>query len=112
MPIKKENAVRYPRDWKQIRQEVLERAGHKCEGSPMFPDCRVANYAKHPVTGSKVVLTVAHLNHVPEDVGVPGNRPNLKAWCNRCHLAYDHEHHMRNASQTRHKRKAVRDLFA
>lgn len=33
----------------------------------------------------KVVLTVAHLNHVPEDC-----RPeNLKHWCQRCHNTYD-----------------------
>ena len=27
MPIKPENKARYPKDWKAIRAEVLERAG-------------------------------------------------------------------------------------
>ena len=31
MPIRPENKARYPRDWKQIRAAILERAGHRCE---------------------------------------------------------------------------------
>ena len=90
MPIKPENKKRYPKNWKsEIRPEVLERAGHRCEGSPAYPDCRVANYENHPVTGSKVVLTIAHLDHIPENCGEPGNRENLKAWCQKCHNTYD-----------------------
>lgn len=55
----------------------------------------------------KDVLTVAHLNHQPEDC-----RPeNLKAMCQRCHLRYDHDHHQQNAYQTRRKNKAARELF-
>jgi len=122
MPIKPENAARYPTDWKAIRQEVLERAGHRCEqcGVPnhwhrnnltgdVFEDEQLARDCLHV---TYIVLTVAHLNHQPEDCGEPGNRPNLAAWCQRCHLAYDHEHHMRNAHQTRRGRKASGDLFA
>lgn len=33
----------------------------------------------------RIVLTVAHLNHQPEDV----SRENLRALCQRCHLRYD-----------------------
>jgi hypothetical protein len=89
MPIKPENRHRYPKNWHtEIRPAILARAGHCCEGSPLYPDCRAANYAPHPVTGKRVVLTTAHLNHQPEDV-----RPeNLKAWCQRCHTTYDHRH--------------------
>jgi len=29
VPIKAENKHRYPRDWKQIRAEILGRAGHR-----------------------------------------------------------------------------------
>jgi hypothetical protein len=36
---------------------------------------------------------------------------NLKAWCQRCHLNYDAEHHAKNAAETRRKRLAVADLF-
>jgi hypothetical protein len=51
----------------------------------------------------KVVLTVAHLNHTPEDC----RDENLKAMCQRCHLRYDHDHHQRNAYATRRKGKAA-----
>jgi 5-methylcytosine-specific restriction endonuclease McrA len=106
MPIKPENLARYPKDWKQIRGRILERAKHACEGSPLDPDCRVLNGSLHPVTGSKVVLTIAHLDHTPENCA----DDNLRAWCQRCHLAYDHDHHQRNAYQTRRAGKAV-DMF-
>lgn len=89
MPIRPEERARYPTDWPAISLEVRERAGWRCEGSPAYPDCRAENAKPHPVTGSKVVLTTAHLNHQPEDCGEPGDRPNLKAWCQRCHLTYD-----------------------
>lgn len=36
-----------------------------------------------------VVLTIAHLDHMPENC----QRANLKAMCQRCHLVYDQEHH-------------------
>lgn len=112
MPIKKENRARYPKDWRAISLEVREAAGWVCEGSPAFPDCRAENAKPHPVTGSTVVLTVAHLDHVPENVGEPSNRPNLKAWCQRCHLTYDAKHHARNAADTRRARLGNLDLFA
>jgi 5-methylcytosine-specific restriction endonuclease McrA len=34
---------------------------------------------------SKVVLTVAHLDHTPENCA----DENLRAWCQRCHNSYD-----------------------
>lgn len=111
MPIKPENVGRYPKNWKEIRARILERANHRCEGSPKYPDCRVKNgdyiFKAEGVTMRKVVLTIAHLDHTPENC----DDDNLRAWCQRCHLAYDHEHHQRNAAETRHKRKAVGELF-
>jgi 5-methylcytosine-specific restriction endonuclease McrA len=97
MPIKPENKKRYPKNWKEIREKILERAGHKCEGSPDYPDCRAVNYEAHPDTGSKVVLTIAHLDHTPENC----EDENLKAWCQRCHLNYDKDHHALNSARTR-----------
>jgi len=85
MPIRAENKHRYPRDWKQIVETVRVRSGNRCEGSPAYPDCRAENYQPHPVTGSNVVLTTAHLNHTPEDCEMS----NLKHWCQRCHITYD-----------------------
>lgn len=123
MPIKPENRARYPADWKQIRQEVLERAGHKCEQCGV-PNHWLRNRRTGEITddgmqaetweladGDKVtyiVLTVAHLDHQPENCDLS----NLRAWCQKCHLAYDHEHHQRNARATRHNRKTAGDLFA
>lgn len=119
MPIKKENRALYPHDWKAIRAEVLERAGHICEF------CRVPNYAigyrdscSHfiEVNNShqsdldaeengwkviKIVLTIAHIDHNPQNNGVPGSRPNLAALCQKCHLNYDVTHHVKNARKTR-----------
>lgn len=92
MPISPENRKRYPPDWKQISQRVREEAGQMCEGSPDYPDCRAVNGEPHPVTGSRVVLTVAHLDHQPENC----ERDNLRAWCQRCHLNYDRNHHRIN----------------
>lgn len=93
MPIRRENKSRYPANWKsEIRPRILSRAQHRCEGSPQFPDCRALNHQPHPVTGSKVVLTIAHLSDPVEDC----SDENLRAWCQRCHLNYDHERHQNN----------------
>ncbi len=120
MPISPENRERYPEDWPAIRAAILARAGHRCE------QCGVTNYAvimrriKDPAVWVgyddflvadapaweqyhdpvKVVLTIAHLNHIPEDC-----RPdNLQALCNRCHLVYDRESHERSRRRNRDRR--------
>lgn len=103
MPIRAENRDRYPANWPKISSEIRRAAGNRCQGSPAFPDCRAEKGKPHPVTGSIVVLTVAHLNHRPEDC-----RPeNLRAWCQRCHLKYDQAEHAR----TRRSALAIGDLF-
>lgn len=55
----------------------------------------------------KIVLTVAHLDHTPENCG----DENLAAMCQRCHLLLDKDEHQRNRRRTLHGRKADRDLF-
>jgi len=107
MPIKPENLARYPRDWKRIADEIRGRAGQKCEGSPLYPECRAHNGQPHPDTGARVVLTVAHLDHTPEHC----EPENLKAMCQRCHLTYDAAHHARTAYATRRANKMTRELF-
>jgi 5-methylcytosine-specific restriction endonuclease McrA len=79
MPFRKEL---YPTNWKEISLRIRERAGWKCEF------CGAENYKPHPITGSKVVLTVAHLDHNPQNCA----DENLRALCQRCHLSYDREH--------------------
>jgi len=99
MPIKDKSL--YPKNWKQIRFEILERAMYKCE------ICGVKNYEPHPITGSKVVLTIMHLNHNPKD----SRRSNLKAGCQKCHLTYDAKHHAKNARETRIKKLKLQSLW-
>ena len=104
MPILPENKHRYldPKKWAKIRGDILKEAGYRCEGSPDYPDCRAEMYTLHPVTESRVVLTIAHLDHMPEH----NDRFNLRAWCQRCHLNYDKAHH----AETRRKRKHADQL--
>jgi len=109
MPILPENKALYPGggihspEWMAIRSAIGERSGNCCEGSPTYPECRVPNGKPHPVTGSIVVLTVAHLNHDPTE----SDLEVLKHWCQRCHNTYDAAHRR----ETRRRRKAVGDLF-
>lgn len=110
MPIRPENMKRYPggstnsKEWKAIREKVKERSGDVCEGSPAYPECRAPNGEPHPVTGSKVVLTVAHLDHMPEN----SDLDNLRHWCQKCHNTYDAP---RRADNRRRNQKLTRDLF-
>lgn len=107
MPIRRERKHLCPDNWKEIVKLINKRAGNRCEGSPAYPDCRAENGKPHPVTGSKVVLTTAHLNHAETDC-----RPeNLKCWCQRCHLTYDAKHHAETARRTRREKLAIYDMF-
>ena len=133
MPIKPENKARYPKDWKAIRERILEHGGYACE------QCGALNHAigyrrpdgifmmtsfneklamiwpsRHSLVPKpewakeiEIVLTIAHLDHTPENCAPE----NLRALCQKCHLAYDHEHHQRNSYQTRRKGKAAKELF-
>lgn len=99
MPIRPENKARYPKDWPAISRATRDRAGNKCE------DCGVENYSIRD--GSKIVLTVAHLDHTPENCE-PGN---LKAWCQRCHNRYDAPMRARGIRERKRVERAAGDLF-
>lgn len=91
MPIKPENRKLYPKDWKSISLDIRrERAQNKCEF------CGAENYEPHPVTGSKVVLTVAHLDHDPRN----NDYQNLRALCQKCHNTYDAKHRAETRSMS------------
>lgn len=138
MPIKPEKRTLYPKDWPAISRRIrFDRAQGRCEqcnaphgeviarglyehsGTYMLADGTVhdasngtrlgrAKGSEYPARYVSVVLTVAHLDHDPTN-----NRDdNLRALCQRCHLAYDADLHAANAAETRRAKRAVADLFA
>jgi 5-methylcytosine-specific restriction endonuclease McrA len=139
VPIKPENKHRYPKDWPGVRRRILERARHRCEFCGVHNGAlggrHKGEWFKAHQVGEKmlrlewpkpgehamcsngerqlvlrivrIVLTIAHLDHVPENC----SDDNLKALCQKCHLTYDAEMHAQEARITRHKRKAVAELF-
>jgi 5-methylcytosine-specific restriction endonuclease McrA len=139
MPIRPENKARYPKDWPQISRAIRARAGQKCEkcaapngelvkrltsgrygegaaymlesghiysaedGRLMGKDYPAA-YAQDYV---KVVLTVAHLDHQPENC----DPANLRAWCQRCHNAYDAPMRRQGIKSRARDKSAIGDLL-
>lgn len=104
----------YCDDWHQISAYIrFERADNRCE------TCGAENYEPHPETGSKVVLTVAHINHDkadnrfnPNEYDPDDEDNNLVAECQRCHLARDRHRHIRNRKYGRdHGRKEQLQIF-
>lgn len=111
MPIRPKNRQRYPEDWDRISFYIrFVRANGRCEcdarcGSRLHRSgrCEAYHNQPHPRTGSIVVLTVAHLDHTPENC----DETNLMAMCQACHLAYDRDHHAETAAQTARERAAA-----
>jgi len=107
MPIHPENRARYPRNWKEISLRIrFERAGGRCEcagecGHDHAGRCGAVHGLPHPRTGSRVILTTAHRDHIPENCG----DHNLFAACQFCHLSYDKEHHAKTRRERAGKRK-------
>jgi 5-methylcytosine-specific restriction endonuclease McrA len=106
MPIAPSERQRYPWNWRDISQQIKQRAGWQCEGVPGQP-CGAVHGQRHGVTGAIVVLTVAHLDHQPEHC----TEENLRALCQRCHNRYDAAHRQRHAAATRRAKKRNYDLF-
>jgi hypothetical protein len=108
MPIRPENRHRYPTDWPTISWAIRDgRAGWRCEctglcGRPaghLAGDgrCRNRQGQRTAETGARVVLTVAHLDHTPENC----DPANLAAMCQGCHLHYDRDHHAETRAAAR-----------
>ena len=87
---------RYPPNWNNIAMTVKEKSGWVCQ--KCGKQCRKPgeNFDTHRRT-----LTVAHLNHNPEDC----REENLMAMCAPCHLRYDAAHH----AETRKRRMEWND---
>jgi hypothetical protein len=94
-PVRASERRRYPINWPAISARIrFTRAAGRCEcagecGTGHGARCTARHGQPHSVTGSRVVLTTAHLDHVPEHC----DDANLRAMCQRCHLAYDAGHH-------------------
>jgi hypothetical protein len=106
MPIRASEKARYPKDWKAISARIRERAQDRCEcvsecGLHPWGRCVEKQGRKAFFANGKIVLTVAHLDHTPENCG----DANLKAMCQRCHLRYDREHHAETSRKTREAKR-------
>jgi len=93
MPIKPENKHLYPDNWPEIRERIRIRAKDQCE------NCKVINHSyinrktrelclSDEYDAIRVVCTVAHLDHHPENC----EDENLRFWCQKCHNTYDRPH--------------------
>lgn len=111
MPI---NYKEYPANWKtEIRPAVIERAKNCCESCGVKNHSLIHRFGKGfkdwqywpegmeseawTLAGkksTKIILTIAHLDHDKLNHDVDLSR--LKALCQKCHLAYDLPHHIRN----------------
>lgn len=83
---------RYPAEWDKIARTVKDAAEWKCQNCGK--QCRRPgeSFDTH-----KNTLTVAHLDHTPENCAPS----NLMAMCAPCHLRYDAEQH----AESRKKRR-------
>jgi hypothetical protein len=130
-PIRRSERPRYPKDWPAIRARILERADGRCEflcadgtrcnapdGELVFrsranlEEWRSANGADlgegdPTCRGVVIVLTIAHLNHQPEDC----RDENLRAGCQLHHLRHDAAQHRQTAAWTRRAQKRNGELF-
>jgi 5-methylcytosine-specific restriction endonuclease McrA len=102
MPIRPENKARYPAEWPLISLTVRALAGFECAW------CDARQGEPHPITGSRVVLTVAHLDHQPENCADP---ENMKALCQRCHNRYDAPMRRRGIKARARDALRVPDMF-
>ena len=111
MPIRASERHRYPKDFRVIRASIVTRSGMRCEcagecGLHHDRRCSERHGAYAEWAKGLIVLTVAHLDHQPENCA----DDNLKAMCQRCHLRYDREQHQRNAAATRRSKKHNHEL--
>jgi len=138
MPIRPENRARCPKDWPAISRRIRQRADNHCEECGVRNhqlggrDSKGQWHAALP-TGTdglrltwpepgtwawcegglhlrivRIVLTVAHLDHTPENCA----DENLRAWCQRCHNRYDASKRRAGIAARAFATRACGDLFA
>ena len=95
--------ARYPKDWKLRSYFVrIIRARNRCEW------CGAVNRRPHPITGSEVVLTTAH---VFDDRPEACSLLNLAALCQRCHNRHDAKARLAGRRERRRQKSGQRELF-
>lgn len=119
MPIRPENRARYPKNWPDIRARIRERSGNRCEctGQCGAPHCQYDNMPTRcgkwngepidDIMGPFIVLTVAHLDHTPENCA----DDNLLHLCQGCHNRYDAPMRRAGIQQRARAQRASGDLF-
>lgn len=121
MPIRPENRARYPENWKsEVVPRIRARSGNRCEctgqcgrvhaGTRTYIANRCGLLNGMPIDeieGPKIVLTVMHLNHQPEDC----RDENLLHACQGCHNRYDAPVRAAGIKARRKAARASGDLF-
>jgi len=83
MPIRKDLKHHYDKEWQKLARDLKDACDWCCQ------QCGARHNSIRTRDGVRIVVTVAHLNHVAGD-----NRPeNLRVLCAGCHLRYDIQHH-------------------
>lgn len=125
---------KYPDDWEAISARIREREGNRCKWCGVANGAigyrllngefvKIANSADEVGLEAdalaldgynviRIILTVAHLG-VSKPDGTPGDKhdkldvrdENLAALCQKCHLNYDRDDHIRHAAETRRSRR-------
>ncbi|MPM34675.1 hypothetical protein SDC9_81262 [bioreactor metagenome] len=108
MPIKPENKKRYPKNWKEIREKIRKRADDRCEFCGVINHSYVNRLTRKLCLQDedyaiRIVCTVAHLDHTPENC----DEDNLRFLCQKCHNQYDAKHR----TETRRKEKSKNQLM-
>jgi 5-methylcytosine-specific restriction endonuclease McrA len=124
MPVRPENKSRYPKpkDWKVIRERILARASRGPDNWATCEHCGAPNHCWVERTaweadswelcqpsdgGVYVVLTIAHLDHTPENC----DDENLRALCQLCHNRYDGPTRAAGKLERARLKRASADLF-
>lgn len=91
---------KYPGNLKtEIRPTILVLATMWNDDLPRCEWCSAIQYQPHPITGIRVILTVAHFDHNIEH----NSYGNLVALCKRCHIRYDAQQHAKTRAIRKEK---------
>jgi 5-methylcytosine-specific restriction endonuclease McrA len=85
------NYKEYPNNWRWLSAQLRKAADNLCEL------CHAANGQPHWLTGSRVILTVHHIDGNKQN----NVKQNLIVLCQRCHLRLDLQKHMEHRAESR-----------